>query len=145
MLANSIITYIHILAAFVIGASLVVELVLLKKQMSVKQVKLLAKADLFYGIGALVVLAMGVLKFIYYGKGAIYYMTNGIFILKISIFLVIGLLSIYPTVVFLKFRKSKEIEMTIPKYSIIKKLIFVELALFILLPFFAVLVSNGVG
>lgn len=113
--------------------------------MSISQVKFIAKADLFYGIGALVVLSMGLLKMFYYGKGAIYYMTNGIFMLKVGLFLVIGLLSIYPTIIFLRLRKSKEEEVTIPNFKLIKNLIKTEISLLILLPLFAVLVSNGIG
>jgi putative membrane protein len=67
-----------------------------------------------------------------------------VFLTKISLFGVAALLSIYPTVFFLKHRKGPEKQsVAIPKS--LRLILKIELALILLIPLLAVLMARGVG
>ena len=141
----SVISYFHILAILVMFSSLVMELTVLKKEMNRKEADILVKADLFFGIFAGLTAVFGLLRMFYYGKGADYYLMNPLFIIKLSAFILVGLLSIYPTVTFLKIRKNTEGKIFIKPYKKIKLIILSELIMLLILPLLAVLVANGFG
>ncbi len=141
----SVISYFHIVAVLGMFASLVVELTLLKKEMSRKNAAILIKADLSFGIFAILTAVFGLLRMFYFGKGVDYYLINPLFIIKLSAFILVGLLSIYPTVTFLKLRKNLEEKIFIKQYGKIKRIIFIEILMLLILPFLAVLVANGWG
>jgi putative membrane protein len=78
------------------------------------------------------------------GKPPIYYSKNWIFHVKISLYVAIGLLSIYPTVFFLKNRKGNAQErVTIP--PAIFWMLRIELLLLFIIPLLAGLMAKGVG
>ncbi len=104
----------------------------------------LSKIDAVYGLAAVTLLGVGLTLWLGgIGKPSIYYTRNWIFILKISLFTTIGLLSIYPTIFFLKNRGSKKEKIEIPP-AIFWMLRFELLILFII-PLLAGLMARGVG
>ncbi|MES2934207.1 MAG: DUF2214 family protein [Pseudomonadota bacterium] len=100
------IAFLHHLAAFTLTASLVVELVLLQQEFNRATAKTLQLVDGIYGMSAGLILALGALRVIYFEKGAAYYLHNGPFLSKMALFVVVGLISVYPTVVFMRWRKT---------------------------------------
>src|SRR5215212_6555320 len=108
--------YIHFISIFAIVSTLVSEHLLLKKELTRAELGRLSKIDAVYGIAALTLLAAGLTLWLGgVGKPAIYYSKNWIFHTKITLFLIVGLLSIYPTVFFIKNRKGNAQEkITIP-------------------------------
>ncbi|MBL7749288.1 MAG: DUF2214 family protein, partial [Chitinophagaceae bacterium] len=64
--------------------------------------------------------------------------------LKLGLFATLGILSIYPTVFFIKQRKGDQIE-SIPVPGKIFWLLRIELLLLIIIPFIAGLMARGVG
>ena len=66
----------------------------------------LAKIDGAYGLVAGLVIAIGVCRVIWGGKGWAYYAENPFFWGKMGLFLAIGLLSIGPTLLILRWRKA---------------------------------------
>jgi len=66
----------------------------------------LAKIDGAYGLVAGLVIAIGVCRVIWGGKGWAYYAENPFFWSKMGLFLAIGLLSIGPTLLILRWRKA---------------------------------------
>jgi len=141
----SFISYFHILTILVMFSSLVVELTVLKKEMNRKEAGKLVKADLLFGIFAGLTAIFGLLRMFYYGKGVDYYLINPLFIIKLSAFILVGLLSIYPTITFLKLRKTKREIINLKQHKIIKLLIITEIAMLLIIPLLAVLVANGIG
>ena len=126
-------------------SSLVVELTVLKKEMNRKEAGKLVKADLLFGIFAGLTAIFGLLRMFYYGKGVDYYLINPLFIIKLSAFILVGLLSIYPTITFLKLRKTKREIINLKQHKIMKLLIITEIAMLLIIPLLAVLVANGIG
>lgn len=136
--------YLHFVCIFIIVSVIVVEHLLLKPEMNRKAISQLARIDGLYGMSAVLLLAAGFTLWFGVGKPAIFYSHNWIFHFKLGLFLCVGLLSIYPTVFFIKQRKGDPDEMvSIPKK--IKILIRMELLLLFTIPLLAVLMAKGVG
>jgi putative membrane protein len=108
----------------------------------------LVMIDGIYGLSSIFVVTTGLLRVFFYAKGSDYYFSNGIFILKFSLFIVVGLLSIVPTITFLKLRKQVKQEdlneIELPKYRFILLSVRLELIILLLIPLLAVLMANGV-
>jgi putative membrane protein len=66
----------------------------------------LLATDMVYGIAAGALLVVGLLRVFFFEKGAAYYFHSHAFLLKLSLFVVVGLLSIIPTMEFLSWRKA---------------------------------------
>lgn len=137
--------YVHFISIFAIVSTLVSEHLLLKKSMTRSELARMARVDAVYGIAALTLLAAGLtLWFGGVGKPTAFYSGNWIFHLKITLFLIVGLLSIYPTVFFLRNRKGKadEVVAVPPKLFWMLRL---ELILLFIIPLLAGLMAKGVG
>jgi len=137
--------YLHFISIFAIVGCLVSEHLLLKKEMTRAEIGRLATIDAIYGLAAITLLTAGLTLWLgAFGKPTEFYSRNWIFHTKITLFVVIGLLSIYPTVFFIKNRKgNKEEVVAIPK-SIFMMLRF-ELLLLFIIPLLAGLMARGVG
>lgn len=137
--------YLYFISIFAIVGSLVSEHLLLQKEMTRGQLSRLAKIDAVYGIAAITLLAAGLTLWLgEYGKPAYFYSKNWIFHTKISLFVVIGLLSIYPTAFFLKNRKGNPDEkIKVPTTVFI--MLRMELLLLFIIPLLAGLMARGVG
>src|SRR5215471_18928143 len=103
---TALFAFLHHLAAFALVAALAIELVLLRAELTADNARKLIRVDGALGIAAGVLLVVGLLRVFYLEKGAAYYFHNGFFLLKLALFIAIGLASIYPTVTFLSWRKA---------------------------------------
>lgn len=145
MTLEIIFRYLHFASIFVIVSTLVVEHLLLKKEIPRSEVARLAKVDAIYGLAALTLLGAGLtLWFSGIGKPTEFYSQNWIFHTKITLFALVGILSIYPTVFFLKNRKGNP-EETVFVPKIIFWMLRIELLLLFLMPLLAGLMAKGVG
>jgi len=144
MTPEIILRYIHFISIFAIVGTLSSEHLLLKKEMTRLELKRLSRIDAIYGLAALTLLGAGLtLWFSGVGKPAVYYSQNWIFHTKITCFLIIGLLSIYPTVFFIKNRGDQNEVVQVP--SAIFWLLRMELLLLLIIPLLAGLMARGVG
>lgn len=145
MTSELVLRYLHFISIFAIVGSLVSEHLLLKKSLSRKELDRLSKIDGVYGLAALVLLGVGMTLWLGgIGKPTEFYSNNPIFHIKLTLFVLIGLLSIYPTVFFLKNRKGDPDEIvTIPK-AIFWSL-RLELFLLFTIPILAGLMAKGIG
>lgn len=137
--------YVHFISIFAIVGSLVAEHLLLKKELTRQEMDRLSRIDAVYGIAAVVLLAAGLTLWLgSIGKPAVYYSKNWIFLTKIGLFSLIGILSIYPTVFFIKSRKGNpEEKIQIP--SAIFWMLRIEILLLFVIPLLAGLMARGVG
>ncbi len=141
--------YLHYIGIMVIMGSLISEHLLLKPKMTREQIKSLAMVDLFYGISALLVLGTGLLRWFVYGKGSEYYLSNPLFHTKLTLFGILVIMSIFPTIKFLKWRKqvSNGQEPDLNEKTIKKLLMVIRIELLILatIPILAVMLAKGIG
>jgi len=137
--------YVHFISIFAIVGSLASEHMLLKKSLTRAEINKLARIDAVYGIAALSLLTAGLTLWLGgFGKPSVYYTQNWIFHTKITLFGVVAILSIYPTIFFLKNRKGDPAEViNVPKT--IFMLLRMELLLVFVIPLLAGLMSRGVG
>jgi putative membrane protein len=98
--------FLHHLAAFSLVGALAAEVVLFKPPLTIVQARRVQRADQVFGAAATVLLVVGLLRVIYFEKGAGYYFANGFFLAKFSLFIVAALISIYPTMLFISWNKA---------------------------------------
>jgi putative membrane protein len=111
MTTEILLRYLHFISIFAIVGTLVSEHLLLKSELTRAQIKRLSRIDAVYGIAALSLLIVGLTLWLGgFGKPTEYYSKNWIFHTKLTCFVLIGLLSIYPTVFFI--RNAKEAPMS---------------------------------
>lgn len=137
--------YIHFVSIFAIVGTLVSEHLLLKKQLTRAEIGRIARIDAVYGVAALTLIAAGLTLWLGgVGKPSEWYTKNWIFHTKLTCFLTIGLLSIYPTVFFIKNRKGNPDEVVAipPKLFVMLRL---ELLLLFVIPLLAGLMARGIG
>jgi putative membrane protein len=137
--------YIHFISIFAIVGSLASEHLLLKKELTRKELQRLSRIDAVYGLAALTLLAVGLTLWLgSLGKPSEFYTRNWIFHTKITCFLTVGLLSIYPTMFFIKNRKGDPEEIVaIPKKLLM--MVRIELLLLFIIPLLAGLMAKGIG
>jgi putative membrane protein len=145
----SLFAFIHHLAAFVLFAALVVEYILIKAEPGLYNARKILRADMIYGIASVILLAAGLVRIFYLEKGIDYYLHSGPFLAKAGLFLVMGLLSIYPTVIFLSWRTElKADRVPVPDAVTLRRLkviIHAEMTGVMLIIACAVLMARGVG
>ena len=143
---NILIPYLHYIGIMSMMGALITEHVMLKPGISPRQIKSLASVDLIYAFSAAVVLITGLVRwFLVDPKGIDFFSKNPLFHIKLTLFVILVFISLYPTRRFLKWKKQAD--MMSPSESEIKKqLMFVriELLLIAIIPLLAVLVANGV-
>lgn len=148
-MAAALVAYLHFLAIFALFALLSVEHVLFKAPLDLRRARSLMLTDLAYGICAGLVLLTGFARVLWYGKGWAYYLHNSLFHAKVGLFILVGLLSILPTVVFLNWRPALKTgrvpEPSARQVVLVTWCIRLELLLLLLLPLLAALLARGYG
>ena len=144
MIADILVRYLHFVSILVLVGTVLAEHLLVRRSMSRGELALVAKVDAVYGIAAVLVLLTGFAQWFWTGKPAGFYSPNPVFHTKVTLFLVVGLVSIYPTVFFVKNRKGEpDEEVAVPGRVVMS--LRLELLLLFLMPLLAVLAGRGVG
>ena len=58
-------------------------------------------ADVVYGLAGVAILVTGILRVKYFGQGGDFYTGNPVFWIKVSLYILVGLLSLYPTTTYI--------------------------------------------
>ena len=106
-MAYAIAAYLHFLAIFLLFALLLLEHQLFRQPLTLERARSLFRIDIAFGITAAAVLASGIARAVFYGKGLDYYLKNSFFHAKVGLFVVVAVLSIYPTLTFLRWRPAR--------------------------------------
>jgi putative membrane protein len=141
--------FLHHVAAFTLFAAVVLELVSLKEGLSFQAARRILTADLVLGISAGVLLIVGLSRVFWFEKGAAYYFHNAAFVAKLTLFVVVALLSIVPTMEFLGWRSALR-QGQIPVVSdqrmrTVRLLLHLELVGLVLIILCAALMAKGIG
>ena len=146
---SALVAYVHYLGIILCFGALLFERIILKINLSKKETITIIIADLIYGIAGLAILITGILRVKYYGQGGEFYTSNPIFWVKVSLYIVIGLLSLYPTTTYILWAiplsKNKLPVISEDLVKRFKLIIVTELVGFAVIPFFATLMSRGIG
>ncbi len=106
MLKDFLLASLHHLLAFGLVAMLVTQSVLLSRSIDGAAIRRLSGVDRGYGIVAGLLLAVGLVRVFQGIKGPDFYMHNPWFHAKIGAFVLAALISIWPTIRFVRWRKA---------------------------------------
>jgi putative membrane protein len=146
MQTDALLAIAHHLLVFGLAMVLAREAILVRRQISAADAVKVARIDTTFGILAGLILVVGFGR-VYFGiKGPDYYWHNPFFHGKLGAFLLVGLLSIWPTVRFIRWRAAINRDPAfVPPTSEVEKIrrfIHLELAVFFLIPVFAALMAR---
>jgi putative membrane protein len=149
MTLEALLAYAHFLAILTLVVFISSEAALCRTEwMNAKVVERLGKVDMVYGIAAGVVLLTGLARTWWGIKGTGWYWTNGLLHLKLTMFIVVGLISIKPTIVFRRWNKELKATGALPDEAQVRstrKLVMVQAHLIALIPLVAVFLARGFG
>jgi len=147
--SSALVAYVHYLGIILCFGALTYERIILKINLSKNEFISIILADVVYGIAGLAILITGILRVKYFGQGGEFYTSNPIFWIKVSLYIFIGLLSLYPTITYvlwaIPLSKNK---LPVVSENLVKRfklIITTELVGFTVIPFFATLMSRGIG
>lgn len=143
-----VLAILHHLLVFSLAGVIAAEFVLVRNEMNASTVRRLAGIDRHYGIIATLVIVVGVARVIWGLKGWEFYAYNWVFWAKMIAFLIVGLLSIRPTMRFLAWnRRAADPGWRVPEAELasVKSAIRTEAAIFLLIPVFAAAMARGYG
>jgi putative membrane protein len=141
-----IVAWIHYVAIMLLIASLLGEHLLLRPELTAAEARTVQRLDIVYGASATIVLITGIMR-MYLEKGFAYYNHHVGFHILFGIFIIVALLSIYPTVVFLRWRSDtragRDQKLDRNQFKKIQMILRVEMTLLLLAPFFATWMAHG--
>lgn len=145
MTTEILLRYLHFVSILALAGTLTAELALLKPSLTRKEIGRIAAIDGIYGLSSIVLLAAGLTLWLGgYTKPSVYYSQNWIFLTKLGLVAMVGILSIYPTIFFLRHRKGIADEPVIIPPAI-RWSVRVEVMLLVVIPFLAGLMARGIG
>src|ERR1700688_5072204 len=101
---SALFAFLHHLCAFTLVSAVAIEFVLIRGELTLSSARRLQVTDLVLGVAAGALFIIGLLRVFFFEKGASYYFHSHAFLTKFSLFIVIGLLSVIPTMEFLSWR-----------------------------------------
>jgi putative membrane protein len=144
-----VLAIVHHLLVFSLAGVLAFEIGAVRPTMKRDDILGVGRVDTGYGILALVIIVVGFIRANVAAKGWAYYEVNLFFWAKIATFVVVGLLSIVPTVAFIRWRNALKSDAALaPPVDAIRRIRFylwAEAALFLLIPVFAAAMARGYG
>ena len=146
---SAFVAYFHYLGIILCFGALIFERFILKINLSKNETISIIIADVIYGIAGLAILITGILRVKYYGNGGEFYTSNPIFWVKVSLYILIGSISLYPTTTYIiwaiPLSKNKLPVISENLVKRFKLIIMTELVGFAVIPLFATLMSRGIG
>jgi putative membrane protein len=149
MTLEAILANLHLLAILTMVVFIASEAALCRVQwLNAAVVERLTRVDMIYGIAAIAVLATGIARTWWGVKGTAWYWTNPLLHVKLGLFIIVGVLSIFPTLTFFRWRKTLRSTGKLPFEGDIKKtrrLVMMQAHLIALIPLVAVFLARGFG
>jgi putative membrane protein len=148
MLTESLLAYAHFVAILTLVVFITSEAALCRPEwMNAAVVRRLARVDIIYMGAAMAVLATGFARTYWGAKGFEWYWHQPLLHVKVTLFVIVGLISIAPTRAFIRWRKALDASGALPaeaEVRKVRKLIMVQAHIVMLIPLAAVLLARGV-
>jgi putative membrane protein len=109
-MTDLILAIIHHLLVFGLVAMLVAESMLVRPGMRGLDVDRVTRIDVGYGATAGLIVIVGLLRVFFGTKGYHFYANNFFFWGKVACFVIIGLMSIMPTIRFLRWKRTRKVD-----------------------------------
>ncbi len=145
---EAVLAYAHFAAILALVVFITSEAALCRAEwLNAAVVRRLNRVDLIYLFAALAVLATGVLRTVLGVKGAGWYWHQPLLHLKLTLFVVIALMSVRPTLAFRRWLRALERDGSLPgeaEVRGVRRWIMVQAHLLMLVPLAATLLARGV-
>lgn len=143
--------FLHHVFAFTLVSALAVEFVLIgqarSETLSLAIARRLAAADAALGVSATLLLIVGLMRVFYFEKGAAYYFHSHAFLTKLSLFVLVAIVSSVPTIEFLSWRRAvrdgRVPVVNLRKLRIVRIIIHAELAAVVVILLCAAIMARG--
>jgi putative membrane protein len=149
MMLEALLAYAHLLAILTMVVFISSEAALCRPEwINPKVVDRLAILDRVYAIAAGAVLVTGIARTWWGVKGTAWYWGNGLLHLKLALFVAVALLSIKPTLMFIRWRRELKASGAMPDESqirIARKRVMLQAHLIAVIPLAAVFLARGFG
>jgi putative membrane protein len=147
LLLEPLLAYAHFIAVLTLVVFVASEAALCRYEWLNKEaVRRLARVDRIYLLAAIAVLATGFARTYWGAKGFAWYWSQPLLWVKVALFVLIGVISMKPTLAFRRWRISAEGGRGLPsEYEIrgIRRLVMVQAHLLLLVPLAAVFLARG--
>ena len=149
MVLDAVLAYLHFAAIFTLFGYMVAEAVMLRGTLDAERVLRIGRIDIIYFGAAMAVLATGFLRAVFGTKGPDYYFSWWPIYAKLGTFVVIAMVSVVPTLAFIRWRRMLERDpsWTVPaaEQKRMRRFVMIEMHLAALIPVFAVIMARGIG
>jgi putative membrane protein len=105
-MVSGLMAFLHHVFAFTLVACVVYEFIAYRQGMTIEEIRRIQRVDLVYGISAGLLLIVGLLRVFFFEKGVNFYIHSPFFWVKMAAFLMVGLLSIDPTIRYIRWKQS---------------------------------------
>lgn len=144
---DALLAFAHFICIFSLASLLVGELVLFRKMLPADVFHRLRLIDRWYGIVAGLVIVTGLSRMFLGVKGATFYTHNPVFWTKMALFVIVALLSIAPTVAYLKWsaRTASDGSIALDDAEIgrVRGFLLAQVAVFVFIPLCATFMARG--
>lgn len=149
MVTTAIMAFLHHLLAFTLTACLVYEFIAYRRDMGLAEIRRIQRVDLVYGVSAGLLLVIGLLRVFFFEKGVNFYIHNPFFWLKMIAFLLVGILSIDPTIRYIRWNRTllqnAMPEISEPEYRRTRLLLSLEVIGIAAILLAAPMMARGIG
>ena len=139
----------HHLAVFSVFGLLLAEVALLRPGLTADRIRQLGLIDSLYGAASVLVIIAGVSRVIWGAAGWEYYVSNWAFWAKMAAFIIVGLLSVPPTIAVLRWRRelagNPGFSPDAGQVATLRRFFTGELIAFAFIPAFAAMMARGYG
>ena len=144
---DALLAYAHFVCIFTLASLLAGELVLLRKTLPADLFRRLQGIDRWYGIVAGLVILSGLARLFLGVKGAAFYAHNPVFWTKMALFVAVALLSIPPTLAYLRWNARRSADGSVVlgdgEFTRLRRFLWLQVGLFALIPLCAVFMARG--
>ena len=149
MATSALFAFLHFLAVFGVFATLFLEWQTMSPAPTHGEALRIKRCDRWYGQFAMLLVVVGLLRVYFFEKGKAFYFGNPVFNAKMTLFVLVGLVSIYPTMRFIKWRaqtrQGAAPVVSATEYRRIMMSLRAELLLLLAAALCASLMARGVG
>ncbi len=106
MLLDATLSFLHFTFLLIMTAAIGAEVFILRLPMSAPVMRLLSRVDAFYGAAAMGLIGAGIARVFFGLRDESYYLASHAFWTKMAIILLVGLVSIAPTLTFMRWSRA---------------------------------------
>jgi putative membrane protein len=145
---DALLLFVHLVCIITLASLMVGEFVLFRASLPGDLVRRMQRIDNLYGIFAGLVVITGLSLLFFSSKGVVFFTHNPVFWVKMALFATVALLSIAPTIAYVRWNKRKQPDGSIvldhAEYRRIRGFLLAQICVFVFIPLCATLMAGGI-